>query len=274
MELGALSAGCTSTVLLGGDCADKTACDGPTHGDGDALGSDGDGDGDGAAGDGDGDASNLDAGSKPKPDGGHAPVVDAFIPDPGPPPPGPDGGPGTPFPAFQNPSFERTSGTGPGDLAVGATGALAPWVACAIPIGQFNFLRVEQDTFGVTPTDGSYFLGYSYMYFVNISMPVAQTLQIPLKAGQRYAFLVDVRSQSGSDEQLGLLVKGGTTPCVAPTTLAEGDYLPNDVWTTQCITFTPSSDLSEIAFMPKNKNGIAITNRFYVDNIRPDPSCQ
>jgi len=262
-------------VLLGNDCRPGATCETLSAGDGDEPGSDAAGPGP-AHGDG-GRQTGLDGGPEPDLDATSPAWEDASFPEDDAGvmiPPGPDGGPGTAYPGFQNPSFERTSGRGPGDLAVNAAGALSPWVACAIPIGQFNFLHVEQNANNVFPTDGSYYLSYSYMYFVDISMPVAQTLPTPLKAGRRYAFLVDVRSQSGDDEQLGLLVKGGNTPCVVPTTLASGDYLPNDQWTTQCITFTPSIDMSEIAFMPKNKNGIAVTNRFNVDNIRPDPSCQ
>jgi hypothetical protein len=276
-------AACESTVLLGGECLSAGKCvesplgrDAGVPGDGD-QGADDDVDDQGGDGDGDepddddssmdsGAPDDMDAGERPDPieiDAGALPVLDA--------------GPGTPAPALRNPSFERTSGSGAGDLNWGAFRAVQPWYVCLAPT-QTNFVRVEENVKdgNVLPSDGRYFIGFSYMYVVDLTVPIAQELATPLKAGQRYAFLMDVRAESGGDDQLGLIVRGGTklTPCAFLTDLAETDYLPNAQWTTQCVTFTPQTDLTQIAFLPKNKNGIAVFTRFFIDNIRTDPSCQ
>jgi hypothetical protein len=273
--VGASLAACESTVLLGGDCLTEGFCVETGDGDGER----GDGStavGGGDAGDGDGQpvdsgVDEMDAGKRPL-DAGV--TLDAEIPDAAV-LPVLDAGPGTPAPALRNASFERVNGTGAGDLNFSAFRALDPWYVCLAP-AQVNFVRVEQDVDGVTPRNGHYFVGFSYMYLVDLTVPIVQELASPLKAGQRYAFLVDLRAQSGANEQLGLLVRGGTnlTPCAFPKELAETDYLPDAQWTTRCITFTPDTDLTQLAFMPKNKNGIAVFNRFFIDNIRTDPSCQ
>ncbi len=272
---------CESTVLLGGDCLIRSTCPGDKpRGDAGFVSGDGDhvGDGD-RAGDGDG-VPERDAGQGAVDDGGG--LFDAGLGRPDASEgdaaalPVLDAGPGTPAPALRNPSFERVTGSGPGDLNFSAFRALDPWYVCLAPT-QINFVRVEENVDDkVLPQDGRYFVGFSYMYVVDLTVPVAQELVTPLKAGQRYAFLVDVRAESGGDEQLGLIVRGGTnlTPCAFLTELAETDYLPDGQWTTRCITFTPTQDLTQIAFLPKNKNEIAVFTRFFIDNIRTDPSCQ
>lgn len=276
----AVLVGCESTILLGAECDARAGCKKADLGDGDIEGPGG---GDGDQGDQGGDGADrpahgdsgfdaMDGGELPSDAG---PALDATADDAAVLLPVLDAGPGTPPPALRNPSFERVTGSGAGDLNFSAFRALDPWYVCLAP-AQLDFVTVKENFEGVTPTDGRYFVGFGYTYVVDLTVPIAQELATPLKAGQRYAFLVDVRSKSGGAEQLGLIVRGGTnlTPCAFLTSLAETDYLPDNQWTTQCITFTPTTDLTQIAFMPKNKNGIAVFNRFFIDNIRTDPSCQ
>lgn len=264
---------CQSDVSLGGECAANQKC---TEGGGPLLPPDSggmNGEQDGSTGAVDAGGARLDAstGDAELPDAGFSDAhvgVDANG--------GQDSGeadsgepPGL-FPDLANPSFERTSGTGAGDLNLGAE--MAPWYHCLPPV-NLGFLRAEQNTDGVTPTDDAYFLAYGYPFVVDLPVPIYQELATPLKAGTRYAFMIDVQSKSGDDE-LGLIVRGGNVRCVATATLAVTSNVPNGQWVSQCVTFTPNEDLSHIAFLPNNKNGITVTNRFFLDNIRADPRCK
>ncbi len=248
---------CSSSISLGGECAPKCVDKGATPGQGDA------GEGDGSQPDAPDGGDSLDAGP-----GDAATLPDAADVDSG---EGTEGdastGGGGLMPALQNPSFERTTGTGSGDLNF--TAAMAPWFHC-LPPGNLGFLRAEQNTDGVTPTKGEYFLAYGYSYVVDLPVPIYQ--EVELKAGTRYAFMVDVQSKSGNEE-LGLVVLGGNIRCAATTQLFVSDYLPNGRWVPQCVAFTPTEDLSYIALLPNNRNGIAVSNRFFIDNIRSDSRC-
>jgi hypothetical protein len=264
-------AGCQSTVLLGGECPTREACvgDGDRTGDGDgSAGEDASvGDGD-RSGDGDGAPSEAGVDADVSGDAGDGDMVtpaDAGAPDAA----------HTPMPDILNRSFERTEGEGSGDINGPLAPAKAdPWYHCLPPV-QTQYLRLEQNTDGVKPSDGNYFFAFGYPAWVMLPIPIYQHLQTPIRAGQRYAFLIDVQAISaGTDDRLGLEVWGGNTHCLTTTTLATTPYQKNSEWITQCVAFTAQDDLTEIALVPKNLNGIAVTDRLFLDNIRSDPSCQ
>jgi hypothetical protein len=179
-------------------------------------------------------------------------------------------------PGIQNPSFELQNGSSAGDF--GATTPLSntdisPWYQCQVP--GASFLRVETSDDGAAPTHGKTFMTFQFPYYVTLFVPVYQTLSTPLKKGQQYAFLVDVRADgANSDRALALDVRGGNVHCGALARLAVTDYLPTGSWQTRCIRFTPDQDYTQISLVPAVKLDVAVTYRLFVDNIRTDPSCQ
>lgn len=255
-------AACEVNLSLGTECGSSPCAlvegHGAAQGPKDDSGADSEG---GGAGDDGG----IDAAVDVGPDGSMIDMPDARMPDE-------DGQVPVPgvLPAFKNLSFERTDGDGAGDLNLAAT--MDPWYHCLPPV-NLGFLRAEQAVDSVRPTEGEYFLGYGYTYVVDLPSPIYQELSAPLKAGTRYAFMVDVQSKAGDDD-IGLTVRGGNVACVAQAMLHTTPYIPAGIWVSQCVAFTPAEDLSHIAFVPNNRKGFTATNRFFVDNIRADPSCQ
>lgn len=192
------------------------------------------------------------------------------------------GGVALPLPAA-NPSFELSAGS-PGDFGASllSTTDIAPWYQCQA-VG-LSFLRVEKEVnvgtpnapVPVTATEGENFLVYQFPYVADLPVHVYQQLEQPLKAGQPYAFMIDVRTEgAGANNTLALAVRGTNLRCdQLPMTLATTPYLPSGSWEEVCVRFTPSVDLQHIAFVPVVKGIIAITFRMFIDNIREDPRCQ
>jgi hypothetical protein len=178
------------------------------------------------------------------------------------------------FPSLDNPSFELQNGTSAGDLGASlSTTDISPWYHCQVP--GASFLRVEEAVGDVLPAEGGAFMGFQYPYFADLPVPVFQTLAEPLRAGQTYAFMVDVRSEgAGADEMLALGVRGGSVRCSAVEMLANTEYLPVGAWESRCVRFTPRQDMTQLSLLPVVKGVIALTFKLYVDNIREDPSCQ
>jgi hypothetical protein len=273
----ALASGCESSVMLGDQCPSRVSCGGSElqvdggHGKRDAghAGHHGDASGqDAAAAVADAAVSARDAGVDALQDGG--PADD----DAG--PPSDDASSdasdaGTLFPGFGNPSFELQNGSAAGDVAGANPPDLSPWQTCEAP-GQVGLMSAEQDA--VTPSDGDTYVAFTFLYVVSYPAPIYQELPEPLRKGQRYAFMVDLYAQ-GLDNQLGLIVRGGTSGCSALNdTLAMTPFLKQGVWTPTCVTFTPASDMPQIALLPRAIAGFGAPSTLFVDNIRSDPSCQ
>jgi hypothetical protein len=267
------SSACSSTVFLGAECAS-----GRCQGDGDGLDiGDGDGDGDARADGGSGMGEPDDSGQAPDSGG----MLDASpqLPD-GSPGPGADdsGSAATLTPDFFNPSFERINGSPAGDLADFALGTgpdISPWKACQTDF-MAGFLRAEQSRGDVRPSDGDTFLNFGFPYFAALPIPLYQRLATPMRAGQRYAFVVELRAEDPLlDEQLAVIIRGGNVGCNAfNDTLGMTPYQKNGAWVSHCIAFTAASDMNEISFVPRVKSGLGPTSHLYIDNIHADPSCQ
>lgn len=294
------SAACADTVVLGTECLTASgACERqkPLVGDGN----------DGSspppelvdAGE-DAPASNLDAGlDDPPPEDTTTPEAGRTPRDAGPfpirdarPPAVPeDAGPAL-FPAFINPSFELVDGgregaineTNEGALTASAT-SIAPWYACRDGVSVNSTttygLPGRQET--VTPRDGNTFITDTFPIVVRNLNGVTQELAVPLEAGKRYAFAVDVYAQPDAlmlrELQLDLLW-ADAFGCFLGRPLATTLPIPPGSWQTRCIDFiapVPANPLSRgvrnLMFMVTAPGDLLNFTALHFDHIRPDPMC-
>jgi hypothetical protein len=184
-----------------------------------------------------------------------------------------DSGPGI-FPDLQNVSFELSDGGSEGALpALMMPSPIAPWYACRTGLSVASSVRAGATN--VTPQAGSTFLGDSFpIVALNIN-GLNQDLDPPLKAGQRYAFMVDLWAEGGRTSVLELEVLSAVG-CLLPLThLASSGALPNGSWQSRCMRFKPERDVSTLVLMViAPEEYVNIGARLYVDNIRSDPECQ
>jgi hypothetical protein len=179
------------------------------------------------------------------------------------------------MPAFSNPSFELQNGSKPGDVAAAIDRPdITPWQTCQNDL-MLGLEYVDPDgKNGVNATDGNNYVVFTFLYAVAYYAPVYQVLKEPLRAGQRYAFMIDVRAD-GVDGQLGLSVYGGNQGCVAVNdNLVMTNFLKEGAWTPTCVTFTPAYDMPDIILLPRAIAGFGAPSRLSIDNIRADPSCK
>jgi hypothetical protein len=261
---------CESTLALGGECLPfGESCRDP----GDSALSARDAGSDSAlSGDGDSDARvspPLDGALADGPDA--QPALEAGTGDGG---GGNSGGPPGVLPGLENRSFDLKNGSDPGDF--GGTAPLSntdisPWYQCQVP--GASFLRVEEQVGTATPREGQTFMAFGFPYVADLPVLLYQEPLTPLRAGQPYAFLVDVRAEGG-DQVIALGVRGGNVRCEALTKLTDTDYLPDGQWVERCVRFTPDNTLTQFALVPVVKGVIASSFRLFIDNIRSDPSCR
>jgi hypothetical protein len=177
------------------------------------------------------------------------------------------------FPPFQNPSFELRDGGTPGNLpALEMPSPIAPWYACRTGLSALASVRAGSLT--VEPTNGATFLGDSFPIVALNLNGLNQNFDPPLKAGQRYAFMVDLWSESGLSGNLALEVASGIG-CLPPVqTLTATDLLPDGGWQPVCLVFTPARDVSSLVLMvTAPEEYLNIGARLYLDDIRSDPEC-
>jgi hypothetical protein len=168
-----------------------------------------------------------------------------------------------PLPAIRNESFEfQNDTTMPGDVTALSTPFtdISPWYTCQpIAAGQTgNSLtavraedRLEAGTtegapkVAVGPSQGNTFITIGYLVNI-VPMPLLQRLSTPLRAGQEYAFAIDALATS-ADALLSLEVRGNEQGCLggqSQSTLVRSPPITSQDWTTVCVRFTPSTDLS------------------------------
>ena len=118
------------------------------------------------------------------------------------------------------------------------------------------------------PTDGAAFLTLSLGLFGPGG--IVQPLASPLRAGQRYAFAVDLASAGFGSPTL--VVRSGRDGCASATNqlVQSAAVAPARAWTTQCIAFTPAADISELSLSIGNA---LAGGTLFVDHLREDPSC-
>jgi hypothetical protein len=178
------------------------------------------------------------------------------------------------FPPFQNPSFELRDGSVAGNLsALEMPSPIAPWYACRTGLSALSSARGGSLT--VEATDGDTFLGDSFPIVALNLNGLNQNFDPPLRAGQRYAFMVDLWSESGLSGSLALEVASATS-CIPPVqTLKATELLANGGWQSVCLRFTPPRDVSSLVLMvTAPEEYLNIGARLYLDNIRSDPGCQ
>lgn len=180
------------------------------------------------------------------------------------------------FPPFQNPSFELRDGSAPGNLpALEMPSPIAPWYACRTGLSALTSARAGSTT--IEPTEGDTFLGDSFPIVALNLNGLNQNFDPPLQAGQRYAFVVDLWSESGLSGNLALEVASVTAgSCIPPVqTLKATELLPNGGWQRVCLRFTPTRDVSSLVLMvTAPAEYLNIGARLYLDNIRSEPDCQ
>lgn len=185
------------------------------------------------------------------------------------------------FPAFRNPSFELIDGGMEGDLAASLTATrspIEPWYACR---GGMQVLSAATTSDGteVGARDGKTFFADSFPAIALNLNGLAQELREPLRAGQRYAFEVDLWSENGAVItsplvlQLAPVTVGDCLP-IAPLLAVSKPIEPGD-WRPTCISFTAPREVSTImlwAGAPADFSNWGA--RMFVDNIRPATSCR
>ncbi len=185
--------------------------------------------------------------------------------------------PGSVFPTIRNGSLDMTGGSKDGGMLSYLQVQASPWLSCsppgygpgAYPTGDLREFPVgtpkPEDT--LIPTDGNGLISVSAD-----GTTLAQTLSEPLLAGQRYAFMIDVASTNRTTD-MSLEVLGGSSTCFSPEPLAVTPPAEPGVWTSVCISFTPTKNHRSImlsASSPEASSG----SRLFLDNIRADPSCE
>jgi hypothetical protein len=294
-----LVSACEKTIVLGSECPSHNgACakehvpteDGsdasdPGHEDGNDAGDAPTGTLDaGASGVGGGDAGGRDAGRLDR-DAGVLPMRDARVPE--------DAGPAL-FPPFANPSFELSDGGKEGEIPVnpqgGATSTetpIAPWYECRNGTSVNSSVTTGlpgPNQVTIQPTDGKTFLTDTFPIVALNVNGITQDLTEPLRAGQRYAFAVDLWAERDavqiSDLVLELAAADPLTGCLLGRTIASSPPIVPGGWRTLCMSFvTPTNNtlfsmgIRSLMFMVNAPGDYTNLTRLHIDNIRSTPQC-
>lgn len=198
-----------------------------------------------------------DGAASPHPDAGAAPN-DAGTP------PG-DAGAGETGTPLRNGGFELTElPAQPGPLLPGDA-RIDPWRWCG------GTVSVGPELGGYAASEGQTLLSMSFS--AGPAM-ISQQLALPLRAEQPYAYAVDAaRSESGV-AALRLQLVAQLETCAAPTALAETPALELESagLARYCLVFTAPFDVSHLGL--RVMDVLALDGTVYVDNLRPDPSCE
>jgi hypothetical protein len=131
--------------------------------------------------------------------------------------------------------------------------AISPWYTCQA-IAQLGVNGVRAETglaagaiegapaASVEPSEGKTFVTIAYSGILTVSL--LQQLATPLRAGQRYAFALDVLATRAS-AQLSLEVHANEQGCLggASHTLFKSPPITSSSWSTVCVSFTSPADL-------------------------------
>jgi hypothetical protein len=202
------------------------------------------------------------------------------------------------YPEILNPSFELPPNAKPGDIAaISLVGGamLSRWHTCQQVAGGAGLAVMRAETElpdlaldgglpvmePLKPSHGSSFISARPTIFVVglFVLPLIHELPEPLRAGQRYAFAIDVRVSN--EEEVTLRVGGANSgsSCDASTytelyrtePLAPAEPLEHPEWRTICVRFTPEREYSHLLLQAGFP---AITTaRLDFDNIRPIEGC-
>jgi hypothetical protein len=184
------------------------------------------------------------------------------------------------YPAFFNPGFELRPGADYGEVTTLGTvlpgGAdLSPWHTCQ-PIGVVMPLtavraepgvQVVQPDAGapevVRPQDGRTLVQAPAL--PNVFWPLGQALEVPMVAGKRYSFAIDMRAIT-READLSIQVLGGQNQCVAEQVLDESRRASPDRWETACFDFLPSEAWGRVFLQVKSSTA---GGALVYDRIRP-----
>jgi hypothetical protein len=219
------------------------------------------------------------------------PVPDAGSPVP--PMPSQDAGPTSSralLPALRNRSFEIVDGGAPGAVAaislVPGTASIQPWHTCqafaadrviAMKASTEEALPTTTPDGGapelVLPRDGRAFVtAQPPVGFDLLVLPLIQKLEEPLRAGQRYAFGLDVRTTG--DLAATLLVRGtnGEDGCrQVQEGLTRSEPILSDEWQSLCFEFVPPFDYTHLLLQANFE--LLSDSSLYFDNLRPLEGC-
>ena len=174
--------------------------------------------------------------------------------------------------SVQNPSFEGVPN--PGIVPV-------PWVPC-MP-GQSP--DTQPAWFGVTlaPSDGATYLGLvddamgwqegASQQLINENTGIPE----PMQAGENYQFTIDLSGDQADmfNDAVELLVWGGFGDCPQNELLWSSGDVPDFIWTTYNVSFTPTQNFSYIMFQVNAINSlgtyILIDNMSNIELACPDP---
>jgi hypothetical protein len=180
---------------------------------------------------------------------------------------------GSRYPAFDNPSFELTSGAPEGGTLGGLSSTqISPWYTCSGSVSarpeddlRNSPVGAPEPTDLLAPSDQETLVSMS---FGAGPATLIQTLREPLERDALYAFAIDVVRSGTAD--LRLQVWGANGSCLPLERLTESDAVPMDgKFETICLSFTPTSDYRELFLVTSPATGA----RLFIDNIRPATSC-
>jgi len=183
------------------------------------------------------------------------------------------------FPSLDNTSFEALGE--PGSLTSPEDDRTLPWVACRIGWNVVERAYVQapngDQMVTVLPTAGDTFMEYvrSAADQPTERAPLSQLLDVPLQAGQRYALRMDV--QSSADVNVSLeLWSGGSEGCEPAALLASSGRIAWGRWQSVCVAFDApaAASVGALMLMPNYSEVPNSGTRVFVDNVRPDPTCQ
>lgn len=189
-----------------------------------------------------------------------------------------------------NGSFElQNDATAPASLS-GFTrpSAIEPWYGCRGGMEAVAEATLADGVTKVRPTEGSTFFVDSLYSATTPVSGLAQDLSTPLRAGQTYAFKVDLWSEPGLAQgpielqvaSGALMMWLGAVKCVLSGVSIIGHSGPVEpgAWRPSCVSFTAPADISSITLMggaiqPQILN-VNFGARLFMDNIRVVPDCK
>ncbi len=174
--------------------------------------------------------------------------------------------------SVQNPSFEGVPN--PGVVP-------APWVPCMPGLSP----DTQPAWFGVTlaPSDGATYLGLvddamtwqegASQQLINETTGIPE----PMQAGENYQFTIDLSGDQADmcNDAVELLVWGGFGDCPQNELLWSSGDVPDFVWTTYNVSFTPTQNFSYIMFQVNAMNSlgtyILVDNMSNIELACPEP---
>jgi hypothetical protein len=182
---------------------------------------------------------------------------------------------------IQNPSFELTRGDG-GQVTTLGDNAIEPWYTCRDGLSAVHEADLRAEPEGepsaadlVAPSDGASFVSVTVPFGVGVSTQLFQRLRSPLGQGRRYAFVVDVQSESGAQDNLALHVWGARASCLPSVHLFASAPLHDGAgWVPVCVSFELERDVQELVLEARSSNLLAAPSRLFVDHLHRSADCK